>query len=80
MSTPRSDRTYNRLLPRVGRALPTTDGEQALIYRNERDAARNEVRRLTALLEAGCPRCATTGDDWTDFMAERGRHAPRRQA
>jgi hypothetical protein len=75
-----TERTYNRLLPRVGRQLPTTDAEQALIYRNERDAARNEVRRLTALLEAGCPRCAPTGDDWTDFMAERGKYTPRGQA
>lgn len=44
------------------------------------DADSDLIEDMRRQLEAGCPRCATTGDDWTDFMAERGRHAPRRQA
>lgn len=49
MSTPRSDRTYNRLLPKVGRQLPANDREQAKVYRGERDALRARLDAALAL-------------------------------
>lgn len=38
------------------------------------------TRRRLAELETDCTRCASTGDDWTDFLTQRGKYAPRRQA
>jgi hypothetical protein len=74
-----TERTYNRLLPKVGRQLPASDREQAKVYRSERDALRNENAQLRARLAqlAACPKCATAGDPWTDEMHQRGAHAPR---
>ena len=65
MSTPRSYKD-----PR-----PKADPVRA--YKDQIDALHLKVEGLQRQLAAGCPRCASTGDDWTDFHAQRGKYAPR---